>query len=71
MLQEHRRITIGGREARITTTRVRAKVGWRFYNAMVVRFLDNNEIHTMGAAEFAKWSTRLEREAKQRDAECH
>jgi len=31
---------------------------------MVIRFLDNNEMHRMGAAQFAKWATKLEREFK-------
>lgn len=54
--------TIGGRPARVHSIgRVRSKVGRRFYNLMSIRFLDNNEAHTMGAAEFAAWSTRLDR----------
>lgn len=56
--------TIAGRPVRLTTVRARVKEGWRFYNAMIIRFLDNNETHTMGAAQFAKWSTKLEREFK-------
>lgn len=56
--------TIAGRPVRLATVRTRAKKGWRFYNAMVIRFLDSGETHTMGAAQFAKWSTKLEREFK-------
>jgi hypothetical protein len=56
--------TIAGRRARITTVRTRVKEGWHFYNSMVIRFLDNSETHTMGAAQFAKWSAKLEREFK-------
>lgn len=56
---------IGGRRARVQDIgRVRSKVGRRFYSLMSVRFLDNNEAHTMGAGEFAKWATKLDREAK-------
>ena len=59
--------TIGGRPARVHQLgRVRSKVGRRFYNLMSIRFLDNNEAHTMGAAEYSKWANRLDREhAKQ------
>lgn len=58
-----RETPIGGRPARVHSVgRVRSKVGRSFYNLMSVRLLDNNEAHTMGAAEFAKWSTKLERE---------
>lgn len=56
---------IGGRPARVQDIgRVRSKVGRRFYSLMSVRFLDNNEARTMGAGEFAKWATKLDREAK-------
>lgn len=61
--------TIGGRPARIQFVgRVRSKVGRSFYNLMSVRFLDNNESHSMGAGEFAKWSARLDREASKQSA---
>jgi hypothetical protein len=57
--------TIGGRPVRVTNIgRVRAKKGWRFYNLIGVRFLDNNEYYSMGAGEFAQWSARLDRKAK-------
>lgn len=53
---------IAGRAARITTVRVRhANKSWGYYNRMIVRFLDTNETHSMGAAQFAKWATALER----------
>lgn len=56
-------ITIGGRPALLTNLgRVRAKTGWRFYNLVSVRFTDNGEYHSMGAAEFGAWSTKLDRE---------
>jgi hypothetical protein len=58
---------IAGRPVRLTTVRTRVKKGWRFYNAMVIRFLDNNETHTMGAAAFEAWSNKLEREFKNAD----
>jgi hypothetical protein len=57
-------ITIAGRPAVLTNIgRVRAKKGWRFYNLVSVRFLDNDEYHSMGAGDFARWSTRLDRAA--------
>lgn len=54
--------TIGGRPCVVQSIgRVRSKVGRRFYSLMSVRFLDNGEYHSMGAGEFAAWSTRLDR----------
>jgi hypothetical protein len=64
-MTRHTDTTIGGRPARVSDLgRVRAKRGWRFYNLVSVRFLDNDEYHSMGAGEFARWSTRLDRAAK-------
>ena len=60
---------IGGRAAHVQTIRVRhANKGWGYYNRVIVRFLDDNETHTMGAAAFAKWSAKLDREAAKRGA---
>lgn len=57
--------TIGGRPAVVTSLgRVRRQKGWGYYNLMSIRFTDNGEYHSMGAAEFAKWSTQLDRKAK-------
>jgi hypothetical protein len=62
----HTETTIGGRPCVVSHLgRVRRKVGRGFYNLMSIRFTDNGEYHSMGGAEFAKWSTRLDREAKQ------
>lgn len=56
--------TIGGRRAVVARLgRVRRKKGWGYYNLISVRFLDNGEYLSMGAGEFAAWSTRLDREA--------
>lgn len=35
-----------------STVRTRAKKGWGYYNAVVVRFLDDGSAETMGAAQF-------------------
>lgn len=57
--------TIGGRPCHVHSLgRVRSKKGRSFYNLMSVTFLDNNEHHSMGAGEFARWSTKLDREHK-------
>ncbi len=63
------KIVIGGRPALLTNIgRVRhRKKEWGFYNLVSVKFLDNGEYHSMGAGEFAKWSTKLDREAHQVD----
>ena len=42
-----------GRQCYISgTVRTRTKKGWSFYNAVVVRFLDDGSTETMGAAQF-------------------
>lgn len=57
--------TIGGRPAVVQFVRVQhANKSWGFYNRAIVRFTDNNETLSMGSAEFAKWSRRLDRAAK-------
>ncbi len=54
--------TIGGRPARVQSIRVRhANKSWGYYNRVLVRFTDTNECLSMGAAEFAKWATKLDR----------
>lgn len=59
--------TIGNRPARITDLgRVRNNKSWRSYSLVQVSFTDTGESQTMPAGEFAKWSARLDREAKQR-----
>lgn len=57
-------VMIGNRLAVVRCMgRVRSKVGRSYYNLMSITFVDNGERHSMGAAEFARWSTRLERQA--------
>lgn len=57
--------TIGGRAATVQSFRVQHTVKSRgYYSRVIVRFHDNNETLSMGAAEFAKWSARADRLAK-------
>lgn len=58
MSATYQKTTIGGRAAVVGNLgRVRSKIGRRFYNLMSVRFDDNGEYWSGGAAEFAKWAT--------------
>lgn len=44
-----------GRQCYISSiVRTRVKQGWSFYNAVVVRFLDDGTADTMGAAQFSR-----------------
>lgn len=57
--------TIAGRPVRITDLgRVRAKMGYRYYNLVSVTFLDTGERLSMGAGAFAKWADNLDRVAR-------
>ena len=55
--------TIGGRPATVQTVRVRhVRKEWGWYNRVTGRFLDNDETFSLSAGEFAKWSTKLDKE---------
>lgn len=59
----HQTTTIAGRNATVASVRVRhANKAWGYYNRIIIRSLDNNETLSMGAAEFSRWSAKLERE---------
>ncbi len=58
--------TIGGRPAWVKDLgRVRSDKSRSFYSLMQVGFKDTGETLTMPAGKFAKWSTRLDREARE------
>lgn len=44
-----------GRQCYVSASvRTRARKGWGYYNAVIVRFLDDGSAQTMGAAQFNK-----------------